>query len=435
MVPRESGELRLGETRPLGEQERLLNYLHAFGGLIALQVLHVRGRLDVAEVAEALRWLQAQHPILRAHIRYGGVVFRRLPPFAYRQPWFDTEGTTEIPLEIVTDPNPEAWRRVLARDLRTPIKRGRHPRLRLTLVRQSSDAELTHIVICADHATLDAQSGNMIARQLLEFLADPAVTSRKAPVHSTLPPPLEAGLPRKSDSGTRVYEPAIRLPRQKVLHPASETRVVARHLGTNATAALKTAIKANRTTLHGAVTAAFLLAMRERYDLEAMTVLTTIDLRRLCKPALPAETYGCYIDILRTRHPIGDEFWAIARDASFRLITSLAKDQETASIMKLPEWEVYSKEAWPTLTHHRRIDGLAVTTAGESGLRRDYGAYELEDVTMAVSLDMFGPSVFVIASERLGGIDLSIGYTAYALAESEAVALGDRAMTILESAR
>ncbi|MBI4922645.1 MAG: hypothetical protein HY834_12935 [Devosia nanyangense] len=425
----------MGETRPLGEQERLLNYLHAFGGLIAMQVLHVRGRLDPAQVAEALRWLQAQHPILRAHIRYGGVVFRRLPPFAYRQPWFDTEGTTEIPLKVVTDPNPEAWRKVLAKDLRTPIKRGRHPRLRLTLVRQSPDDDLTHIVICADHATLDAQSGNMIARQLLEFLADPETASQKVPVHSTLPPPLEAGLPKKSENGTRAYEPALRLPRQKVPNPASETRVVARHLGANATAELKVAIKTNRTTLHGAVTAAFLLAMRERYDIEAMTVLTTIDLRRLCKPALPAETYGCYIDILRTRHPIGDEFWAIARDASFRLITALAKDQAAASIMKLPEWEVYSRETLPTLTHHRRIDGLAVTTAGESGLRRDYGAYELEDVTMAVSLDMFGPSIFVIASERLGGIDLSIGYTAYALAESEAVALGDRAMTILESAR
>ena len=425
----------MGETRPLGEQERLLNYLHAFGGLIAMQVLHVRGRLDPSLVARALRWLQVQHPILRAHIRYDGVVFRRLPPFAYRQPWFDTEGTTEIPLEIVTDPNPEAWRKVLAKDLRTPIKRGRHPRLRLTLVRQSADADLTHIVICADHATLDAQSGNMIARQLLEFLADPAVASQKEPVHSALPPPLEAGFPKKPDSGTRAYEPALRLPRQKVPHPASETRVVARHLGANATADLKAAIKANRTTLHGAVTAAFLLAMRERYDLEAMTVLTTVDLRRLCKPALPAETYGCYIDILRTRHPIGDEFWTIARDASFRLITTLAKDQEAASIMKLPEWEVYAKEAWQTLTHHRRIDGLAVTTAGESGLRRDYGAYELDDVTMAVSLDMFGPSIFVIASERLGGIDLSIGYTAYALAESETVALADRAVALLQVAR
>lgn len=424
----------MGETRPLGEQERLLNYLNAFGGLIATQVLHVRGRIDPALVARALSWLQTQHPILRAHIRYGKVVWRRLPPFAYRQPWFDTEGTTEVPLRVVTDADPEAWRAVLAKDLRTPIKRGRHPRLRVTLVRTSPDAELTHIVICADHATLDAQSGNMLGRQLLEYLADPEAATKKPPVHSTLPPPLEAGLPKKPDGG-RPYEPALRLPKQKVPNPKEETRVLSQHLGANVTAELKAAIKANRTTLHGAVTAAFLLAIRERYALDAMTVLTTIDLRRLSKPALPAETYGCYIDILRTRHAITGDFWGTARDASFRLITTLAKDQESASIMKLPEWEVYSKESMPTISHNRRIDGLAVTTAGESGLKRYYGAYELDDVTMAVSLDIFGPSLFVIASEREGGIDLSIGYAAYAMAESEVQWLTQSAIGRLESAR
>ena len=39
--------------------------------------------------------------------------------------------------------------------------------------------------------------------------------------------------------------------------------------------------------------------------------------------------------LLRTRHPISDDFWATARDVSFKLIAALAKDQEAASIMKL----------------------------------------------------------------------------------------------------
>jgi len=425
----------LGETRPLGEQERLLNYLHAYGGLIAMQVLHVRGRLEPALIKQALVWLQVQPPILRAHIRYGKVVWRRLPPFAYRQPWFDTEGTTEIPLKVIDDPDPEAWRKVLAKDIRTPIRKGRHPRLRVAIVRQSPDAELNHIVICADHATLDAQSGNMLARQLLEFFADPAAAQLKVPVHATLPPPIEAGLPKKSGDGKSPYQPAIRLPKQKVPQPKEETRVLARRLDPTATTGFKDAIKANRTTLHGAVTAAFLLAMRERYRLDAMTVLTTIDLRRLSKPALPAETYGCYIDIVRTKHAITDEFWATAREASFKLITTLAKDQESATVMKLPEWEVYRVETGPIIQNHRRIDGLAVTTAGESGLKADYGAYRLEDVTMAVSLDMFGPSLFVIANERLGGLDLSVGYTAFAMGEDEVRWLTDNAVARLESAR
>lgn len=420
--------------RPLGEQELLLNHLHARRQLIAVQVLHVRGRLDPALVRHALAWLQSQHPILRAHIRYGKLVWQRLPPFTYRQRLFDTEGTTRIPLKVLDDTDPDAWHQVFAYDIRTPIPKGKHPRLRITLVRQSPDADLNHIVICADHATLDAQSANMLARQLLEFLADPAMAQREPP-HTALPPPLEAGSLNKSGSGNKTtYTPAIRLPKQAVPDRKKETRVLTRHLGPAITATLENAVKANRTTLHGAVTAAFLLAMRERYRLDAMTVLNTVDLRRLSKLALPPETCGCYVDILRTKHPITDDFWATARDASFKLIAALAKDHESASIMKFPEWAVYRRELRPTIRNHRRIDGLAVTTAGESGLQTSYGAYTLADVTRAVSLDMFGPSLFVIATERLGGLDLSIGYAAMAMSEDEVCWLTDNAVARLESA-
>lgn len=426
----------MGETRPLGGKEQLLHLLHAHGGLIAMQVLHVRGQLDPALVKRALAWLQTQHPILRAHIRYGKIVWRRMPPFAYRLPWFDTEGTTEIPLEVLDDTDPDAWRKVLASDMRTPIPKGNHPRLRIKLVRQSPDADLNHIVIGADHATLDAQSANMFARQLLEFLADPAMVQLKPALHTALPPPIEASLPTRSGSGKKTtYTPAIRLPKQTVPDPKQETRVLARHLRPTVMATLKDAIEANRTTLHGAVTAAFLLAMRERYGLDAMTVLTTVDLRRLTKLALPHDTYGCYIDILRTKHPITDDFWATARDASFKLIAALAKDQESASIMKLPEWDMCRHEAGPTIRNNQRIDGLAVTTAGESGLQTSYGAYTLEDVTRAVSLDMFGPSLFVLANERLGGFDVSVGYAAIAMSEDEVRWLTDNAVARLESAR
>lgn len=422
----------MSETRPLGEKEQLLNHLHVRGGLITMQVLHVRGRLDPASMRHALARLQTQHPILRAHIRYGKIIWRRMPPFAHRLPWFDTEGTTAIPLRVLDDPDPDAWRRVFASETRTPIPKGNHPRLRVTLVRQSPDAELAHIVFCADHATLDAPSAHMLARRLLEFLADPAVSGPDPPRHTTLPPPSEACLPHRSGDGEKpVYTPAIRLPRQAVPEPKRETRVLERYLEPSTTAALEDALAANRTTLHGAVTAAFLLALRERYRLDAMTVLTTVDLRRLGELALPPDTCGCYADILRTEHSITDDFWSTARDASFRLIAALAKGPESASIMKFPDWGVYRREARPTIRHHGRIDGLAVTTAGESGLRDRYGAYTLEAVTRAVSLDLFGPSLFVIADKWLGRLDLGVGYAATAMSDEEVRWLTDNAVARL----
>lgn len=424
----------MGETRPLGEKEQLLNHLHTRGGLIAAQVLHIRGRLDPALVERALSWLQTQHPILRAHIRYGKIIWHRLPPFAHRRPWFDTEGTTAIPFEVLDDTDPDAWQKVLASGIHTPIRKGNHPRVRITLVRQSPDAARNHIVVCADHATLDARSANIFVRELLEFLADPATTQQKSPVRTGLPPPIEAGSPHRARTGRETaYTAAIRLPAQQVPDPKKETRVLTRHLEPGTTATLEGAVKTNRTTLHGAVTAAFLFAVRARYRLDAMTVLTTVDLRRLSGLALAPDTYGCYVDILRTAHPITDDFWATARDASFKLIAVLAKDHESASIMKFPGFEVYRHEAGPTIRNHGRIDGLAVTTVADSGLRTDYGAYTLEDVTRIVSLDLLGPSLFVIAIRQLGGLDLSVGYAANAMNEGEARWLTDNAVARLEN--
>jgi len=419
-------------SRELGEQELLLNYLHQIAGLIVLSVLHIRGPLDQNQLRGALDWLQSQQPILQAHVRYGRIAFRGLPPFVISHPSFVTEGTASIPLTVIDDPNPEAWRKVMARELRTPLKRRKYPRLRFTLVRSSADPDLSHVVLCADHAIIDAQSANLLSRQLLEYLADPEEARRRVPTSVGLPPPLEALLPAKSDSGTRGYEPAIRLPKRPNRHAKLETRVLSRRLGPDKAGRLKSGIKTNRTTLHGAITAAFLLAIRQRYGLESMSVLTTLDLRRMIKPALPDETFGCYIDIVRTTNPIGSDFWKTAGEVSFRLIKTLARDHGPASILKLFDWEVYRKELPGLAARHRRIDGLAVTTAGESGLRRHYGAYELEDVTMAVSLDLFGPSLFVIGIEREEGIDLSVGYSASAISDDEIRELTESAISILD---
>jgi len=420
----------MGESRKLGEQERMLHYMCATCGMMPLQVLHVRGPLDTDLVTRGLDWLQRQNPLLRAHIRYGGPVFIRLPPFVYRQPYFDTAGTTEIPFRIVDGP----WEGVLAEEMRKRLRNGRNPRLRVTLVRDQADPELAHIILCADHATLDAKAAHLISRQLLEYLGDPAGMEARPPLQAHLPPPLEAGFPGKSNSGTKGYEPALRLPRQRVPGGRQETRVLPRRLDEPATDALKAAVKANRATMHGAIAGAFLLAMHQRYGVAEMSCLSSVDLRRLCSPPLPAETYGCYIDALRTRHALGPELWPIARDVSFKLISTLAKDQESASFLKLPEWEVYATELWPTFTNHRRLDGLGVTTAGDSGLRASYGNHTLEGVTMAMSVDFIGPSLLVLAAERLGGLDLSICFASDALPAADAAALADIALAELTAA-
>ncbi|HHY48736.1 MAG TPA: hypothetical protein GYA10_03205, partial [Alphaproteobacteria bacterium] len=99
------------DSRPLGEQERLLHYLNAYGGLMPLGVLHIRGAIDEAVLVRALAWLQRQHPMLRAHVRYGELRVLRYPPFLYRQPYFETRGTLPIPFRAITGDWEEEMRR------------------------------------------------------------------------------------------------------------------------------------------------------------------------------------------------------------------------------------------------------------------------------------------------------------------------------------
>jgi hypothetical protein len=417
------------DSRPLGEHERLLHYLHAFGGMIATEVLQLRGPLDPDQIRAALRFLQRQHPILRAHIRYGEVVFRREAPYVYRQPYFETEGTTEIPL--LTSDRP--WEEVMTKSLRTPLPRGKNPRIQLTLIPDPADPDITRLLIVADHAAVDAYSVNMMTRQLFEYLEDPAGTeARTKATHASLPPPLEQGLPKKSGTGKN-YTPAIRIPKQRRERGRPETRVIARSIPAPVIEALKTTARARGATLHGVLTAGFFLAMRDLFGVEAMTVLSSFDLRRMGKPPLPNGTFGCYIDIIRTSHPITD-FWATARDVSFRLISTVAKDHASATFMRLPTIAEYRIEFWPTLTHSRRIDGLAVTTAGESTLKSRYGNHVIEAITMGIALDMFGPGLLVLSNEREGALDLSVNYATRAMTADVATRLTERAIAIFSEA-
>src|SRR5437868_5420426 len=170
------------ETRQVGEQERLFHYLHAAGGLIASGATHIRGPLSPDLVRRAFAWLHRQHPILRSHIRYQGYAFSNVPPFAYPLPWFDTRGTTEVPIRVVTDPDPDAWKAILETEGKTRIGRGKHPRVRVVMVRTHEGADLTHLIMTFDHAIMDAQAGSMLNDQLFRYLADPEEMEKQPPV-------------------------------------------------------------------------------------------------------------------------------------------------------------------------------------------------------------------------------------------------------------
>jgi hypothetical protein len=183
--------------------------------------------------------------------------------------------------------------------------------------------------------------------------------------------------------------------------------------------------------LHGWLTGAVLKAIHERFCLDEMTCLSSVDLRRLAKPTPPDDTFACYVDLLRTRHRIDVPFPSLARDVSFKLIGALARDRASASVIKVPSWKALASEAIPLVANRFRADGLVMTTAGDSKLARNSGPFILEDMMPMVSQTRAGGGLFCIALERDQELELNFCYAADCLSVDDANALADRSVGIL----
>ncbi|MDP1729784.1 MAG: hypothetical protein Q8L54_01130 [Devosia sp.] len=421
---------RLEDARELGAAETLTFQAHQFGALLAGGLMRISGPLTPELVRRGLDWLQDEHPILRAHAVKRGLGFTSSPPYVYRRVYFETRGTEPIPLRSLIDPNPAAGARLLQEELRKPIPAGLLPRMRAVLVRPSENAGTAQLIICVDHTVADASSAMLSMRQLLEFFADPEGVPPPRGRQLRLAPALDTVLPKRSNGG-RPYEPIIRLPVARLPKADVRTAVERRSFDKTETEFIKSQVKSHQTTLHGIVAAAILKAIHQRFGLTDMTCLSSVDLRRQCKPPVPIETFGCYIDLLRTRHRIDQPIWALSRDVAFKLITALARDHAGASVLKRPSLKMIWTETLPMLKNRYRGDGLILTTAGETNLGRQSGPFVLEEMSGMVSQETIGAGVFGMAFERLGELEFSLCYAPHCLAGSDAAAIADSAAASL----
>jgi hypothetical protein len=408
------------ETRPLGELERILHGLHRKTNFIAAFVLHLRGPLNAPLVRRALDFLQRSEPLLRVHIRPTGIRLRRGVPFYSVERAFVTEGTTEIALRETTGD----WRAVLKDEFAMAIPDGKGPRVRATLVAAGGDG-VARLILISDHAICDVPSWLVMARKLLAFLADPSL--KPATEQGILPALEDIDPPRKR--GTRRRDPPIRLPMRR--RRPEGTVIEERTLTKAETAAMRAAAHSHRTTVHGTIGAAALMGIRDVFSLDAMTLLSNFEFRRLTRPPLPADAIGAYVDSLRTRHALDRPFWDLAREIPFKLIATIASDRNVASVFKLPTLRVALTEGPKLLLSGYRVDGVSLTTGPESGLGRNHGPFELVDITTGLSSQFFGPGIFITGIEHEGCQKLMLGYAPHTVPTPDVLAVADRMMTIL----
>jgi NRPS condensation-like uncharacterized protein len=361
--------------RQLGTEERLFWSYAQLRPVHFTLVANIRGSLHFEGLRQALDRVQHRHPLLNVKIALDRTEI----------PWFIND-SVQIPVRVVGRHTPQQWHQEVERELANPFDWSQAPLIRVVWL-QGDD--VFDLIITCDHAIADGMSVVFLLRDILQALESP---DRPLPVLSQQRP-YEQLIPTFQQKLSSSFEPSLGTTKTKPTLPEnSRPRLHAWSLSTAETSALISACKQSQTTVHAAICAAFLLAIR---DDQNGNFDETIPLKCFCaidlRPFLPtiAEDFGAYFTFILTADKVAGNrsVWELARSIKSQIDLKTTPAQifahipnSEAFIATLPSLD----EVVVALETVNRYD-LNVSNLGRLKIDRQYGEFQLTAV--------YGPAI------------------------------------------
>ncbi len=257
---------------------------------------HVHGPTEIGAWPGALAQLQKRHPLLSVSIEEPAGSRRR----------FEQQSGIAVPLRIVPLADGLRWEAELERELALPFVAGQAPLLRAVLLHRP---ERFILILAASHSVADGVSLSYLVRDLLQAMAGEALDLLPFPrseedLLGLAPVPYKDVEPKQGSAEESAY--AGKAPQVKSLL-----------LSQDLTQAVRSSARTNGATVHGALSAAFALAMRRQapeFDSKPVRFISPVNVR----PMLGVED-ECGMYFTSPQHSFGPEsprsFWDIARTA------------------------------------------------------------------------------------------------------------------------
>ncbi|MFN8010320.1 MAG: hypothetical protein U0P81_02840 [Holophagaceae bacterium] len=364
--------------RPMGSFERLFDCLHPLGGFVVVVAARVAGPLDERLLEKALADLQDRHPLLRVKVAGPGGCFEA--------------GAGPIPLRTPPRRDAASWKAVAAEELHRPIPHGPDPLIRAVWLGGEGGGEL---ILTANHAILDGLSCLAVLRGILQACVARQQGLAPEAVASTRVPALDDGLP----PGARGRLPPPRRERPlawdgKAGPAERRSRVDYLALSPAETAALADRCRAEGTTVHGAVSAAALLAFREALGPGRPLVLTSnVNLRPLLAPPVEEGVVGCFISGVSTRHAAGPDvpFWDLAREVRAEVAAATARGEPLrAAARPFRPWMAFLARHLLPRVGQGRLGDVNVSNLGRSDVQEPGGPLRLVEAYCMASQHAVG---------------------------------------------
>jgi len=384
-------------NRKLGLVECLFETLHSMGAMLYVNVAKVQGIVSCDVLRAAIDLLQKRHPLLQVHLQ-------KLDDGFY----FCSDSTLVIPLKIIERQHEQQWLEVAENELGKKFSGDFEPLCRITFLQSPEKLVSNEIIVTFHHAITDGISAIYCIHELLSFYQQLVEEASISPIVSLpLMPPLEQLLeaclsePDASDQAQVTVSQVNLAPKLIVEQTAPinhrQTHLLPRELGQDLTSQIRTRCRDERTTVHGALCAAMLLACTRQISSEEPMLIScssSINLRASCFPLVEPHHLGCFISNVTTTHHTGinTNFWELARECHsniYQLVHSKIPHRQASSAELLSK---YQPSFIAQLAEHNmgRNTTTHVSNLGQFDFKRSYGSVQLESFYFATGLSLVG---------------------------------------------
>lgn len=356
--------MKKSTNRPLGTNEKVYWVLDQKNTTQFAVAAEIDGNATENEWRQALDTVQNRHPNLSVHIAGNEYSTAHFVPVDY----------CRIPLRIVNAENGENWNSVLEEELSKPIDITIAPLARATVIQQPGKSIF---IFLSNHSIGDGMSVALLIRDVLTVLSGKTV-------EDLLPLPSLDELAGASLEATRNENPEAFEPAKISLMPRSNVNVERLKLSGSLTRKLIDRSKSERTTVHGALSAAIVLALKSRSEAsleEPVRILHPLSARTtLCL----GDDFSLLLSIVTLSYEPAPQqmFWDFAREVREGIVSTQTREwikADTSSTQGLfhNDLDVNTVEA---ALHQGTSHEIMLTNLGLLSFPSDFGTLQLKSI-------------------------------------------------------
>ena len=366
-----SNHISAPSLRPLGALEELFWFLDQERPVHFVMAAEVTGPTTVGDWRRAVDLVQRRHPLFSTRIERND----------QNRPCFYQEFTASIPLRVVRETNAtRRWEQEVELELSIPFEPTDAPLLRVVLLHEEQRAVC---LVVTHHSIADGRSVAFVIRDLIQAVSGQPID--RLPVIPSLEDIL--GITSNGVSYPKSDDEPPSSPERPTVFVSKENkrpRVKSLPLTTELTSRLRERARQERTTVHGALSAAFAIACWEVVDglsASPVRVMSPIDTRKLlglgedCAVLVGSGTVSIDPSEATT-------FWEVARAATARL--GKVQTLEAIKAVKHGMHQVVKQGIdVPTaaaMAAQAFAPDILLTNLGNLGYPTDFGELQLEAV-------------------------------------------------------